>query len=111
MRFSSRLPRDTATLLLLAVFIIVLLGLSLAAHDPASHHVEAISTVGAVCLLVVYLAWVIPYLRSDTSPRPRTTTVLVWASARRSRCCSSPGAPRRSSPTGSSTVWRPRSPC
>jgi len=68
MRFSSKLPRDTATLLLLAVFIIVLLGLSLAAHDPASHHVQAISAVGAVCLLVVYLTWVIPYLRSDTSP-------------------------------------------
>ncbi len=71
MRFSSRLPRDTATLLLLAVFIIVLLGLSLAAHDPASHHVEAISAVGAVCLLVVYLAWVVPYLRSDTAPHGR----------------------------------------
>lgn len=68
MRFSSKLPRDTATLLLLAVFIIVLLGLSLAAHDPASHHVETISAIGAVCLLVVYLAWVIPYLRSDVSP-------------------------------------------
>jgi Ca2+:H+ antiporter len=68
MRFSSRLPRDTATLLLLAVFIIVLLGLSLAAHDPASHHVKAISAIGAVCLLVVYLAWVIPYLRSDIAP-------------------------------------------
>jgi Ca2+:H+ antiporter len=68
MRFSSRLPRDTATLLLLAVFIIVLLGLSLAAHDPASHHVKVISAVGAVSLLVVYLAWVIPYLRSDTAP-------------------------------------------
>jgi Ca2+:H+ antiporter len=68
MRFSKRLPRDTATLLLLTVFIIVLLGLSLAAHDPASHHVEAISAVGAVCLLVVYLAWVIPYLRSDRRP-------------------------------------------
>jgi Ca2+:H+ antiporter len=68
MRFSPRLPRDTATLLLLAVFIIVLLGLSLAAHDPASHHVQEISAVGAVCLLVVYLAWVIPYLRSDLPP-------------------------------------------
>lgn len=67
MRFSKRLPRDTATLLLLAVFIIVLLGLSLAAHDPASHHVEAISAVGAICLLVVYLAWVVPYLRSDSA--------------------------------------------
>jgi Ca2+:H+ antiporter len=68
MRFSPRLPRDTATLLQVTVFIIVLLGLSLAAHDPASHHVAAISAVGAVCLLVVYLAWVVPYLRSDVAP-------------------------------------------
>ena len=68
MRFSKRLPRDTATLLQVTVFIIVLLGLSLAAHDPASHHVKAISAVGAVCLLVVYVAWVVPYLRSDKAP-------------------------------------------
>jgi Ca2+:H+ antiporter len=68
MRFSKRLPRDTATLLLVTVFIIVLLGLSLASHDPASHHVQAISAVGAICLLVVYLAWVVPYLRSDPAP-------------------------------------------
>jgi Ca2+:H+ antiporter len=67
MRFSARLPRDTTTLLLLAVFIIVLLALSLGAHDPASHHVKAISTVGAVCLLVVYVAWAVPYLRSDAA--------------------------------------------
>jgi Ca2+:H+ antiporter len=71
MRFSKRLPRDTATLLQVTVFIIVLLGLSLAAHDPASHHVNAISAVGAVCLLVVYLAWVVPYLRSDIAPDSR----------------------------------------
>jgi Ca2+:H+ antiporter len=68
MRFSKRLPRDTATLLQVTVFIIVLLGLSLANHDPASHHVKAISIVGAVCLLIVYLTWVVPYLRSDTLP-------------------------------------------
>jgi len=68
MHFSKRLPRDTATLLQVTVFIIVLLGLSLASHDPASHHVKAISAVGAVCLLVVYLAWVVPYLRSDSAP-------------------------------------------
>ena len=68
MRFSKRLPNDTATLLQVTVFIIVLLGLSLASHDPASHHVEAISIVGAICLLIVYLSWVIPYLRSDTAP-------------------------------------------
>jgi Ca2+:H+ antiporter len=66
MRFSKRLPRDTATLLLLTVFIIVLLGLSLASHDPASHHVKSISVVGAICLLFVYATWVVPYLRSDS---------------------------------------------
>jgi Ca2+:H+ antiporter len=64
MRFSPRLPNDTATLLLLATFIIVLVGLSLSSADPASHHVKAISVVGAVVLLAVYLTWVIPYLRS-----------------------------------------------
>ena len=64
----KRLPSDTATLLQVTVFIIVLLGLSLASHDPASHHVKAISAVGAVCLLVVYLTWVVPYLRSDVAP-------------------------------------------
>jgi Ca2+:H+ antiporter len=68
MRFSKRLPRDTATLLQVTVFIIVLLGLSLGSHDPASHHVKAISVVGAVCLLVVYFSWVIPYLRADVAP-------------------------------------------
>jgi Ca2+:H+ antiporter len=67
MRFAKKLPRDTATLLQVTVFIIVLLGLSLAAHDPASHHVKAISIVGAICLLVVYVAWVVPYLRSDAA--------------------------------------------
>jgi Ca2+:H+ antiporter len=68
MVFSKRLPRDTATLLQVTVFIIVLLALSLGSHDPASHHVKAISTVGAVCLLIVYLAWVVPYLRADEAP-------------------------------------------
>lgn len=68
MRFSKRLPKDTATLLQVTVFIIVLLGLSLASHDSASHHVKTISAVGAVCLLVVYIAWVVPYLRSDVAP-------------------------------------------
>jgi Ca2+:H+ antiporter len=68
MRFSKRLPRDTATLLQVTVFIIVLLGLSLASHDPASHHVKAISVVGAISLLIVYLSWAVPYLRSDMAP-------------------------------------------
>ncbi|MGN6372792.1 MAG: sodium:proton exchanger [Solirubrobacteraceae bacterium] len=67
MRFSHRLPRDTTTLLLVTVFIIVLLGLSLGSHDPASRHVDAISVVGAVSLLVVYVTWVVPYLRADAA--------------------------------------------
>ena len=65
MRFSPGLPRDTATLLQVAVFIIVLLALSVGAQDRASHHVKSISIVGSCCLLVVYLAWAIPYVRSD----------------------------------------------
>jgi Ca2+:H+ antiporter len=72
MRFSKTLPRDTATLLQVTVFIIVLLGLSLAAGDPASHHVRPISVVGAICLLAVYGAWVVPYLRSDSRAKPST---------------------------------------
>jgi len=68
MRFSPRLPMDTATLLQVTIFVLVLLGLSRAAHDPASHHVKTISAIGAGCLLVVYGAWVIPYLRSDRVP-------------------------------------------
>src|SRR3979409_2072057 len=68
MRFAKKLPRDTATLLQVTVFIIVLLGLSLGSHAPASHHVKAISVVGAICLLVVYLSWVVPYLRADVAP-------------------------------------------
>src|SRR3989440_8154147 len=65
MRFAPRLPRDTATLLLPSVFIIVLMGLSLSSGDPASHHTKAISTIGAIVLLLVYLTWVIPYIRGE----------------------------------------------
>jgi Ca2+:H+ antiporter len=65
MTFRPRLPQDTATLLLVTVFIIVVVGISLQSHDPASHHVQAVSTVAAVALLAVYLSWVIPYVRAD----------------------------------------------
>ena len=47
------------------VFIIVIVGLALSSRDPARHHVKAISAVGGGLLLIVYLAWVIPYVRSD----------------------------------------------
>jgi Ca2+:H+ antiporter len=71
MRFGRRLPNDTSTLLLLAVFLIVTVGLSSSSSDHASRHITAISAVGAGCLLAVYLAWVIPYMRSDPVVAPR----------------------------------------
>lgn len=64
MRFSKRLPNDTATLLLVTTFIIVVVAVALSSHDPAARHVQGISTGAAIALLVVYGAWVIPYLRS-----------------------------------------------
>ncbi len=62
MRFSPRLPNDTATLLLVATFIIVLIGLVTGSHDRASHHAGTISIVGAIAILVVYAAWLRQYL-------------------------------------------------
>ena len=73
MRFEKRLPNDTATLLLLSIFLIALLGLSDQVGDRASEHQVAISVVGAICLLVVYAAWLFGYLRADI----RTERALV----------------------------------
>jgi Ca2+:H+ antiporter len=70
MRFRKRLPNDTATLLLLALAAIALLGLSDRIGDRASHHQIAISVVGAVCLLAVYAAWLWSYLGSDQDVEP-----------------------------------------
>ena len=77
MRFASRLPNDTATLLLLAVFLIAVLGLSDQVGDKASAHQVEISAVGAVCLLVVYAAWLVGYLRSDVPAEPAESTHAV----------------------------------
>ena len=70
MRFAPRLAKDNAILMMLASFLIVLLGISIATGDKASHHVKAISIVGAIALLVTYVVWIVDYLRSDgpTSP-------------------------------------------
>ncbi len=67
MRFQSRLPNDTATLLQVAVFIIVLLGLSDTVGDRASEHETAISAIGAVFLLGVYGVWLWSYLRQGAA--------------------------------------------
>ncbi len=84
MRFSPRLPNDTATLLLLASFIIVLIGLANLAHDPASRHTKTISVIGAVAILVTYTVWLVQYLRADNQSgeesepaRVSTTTSIV----------------------------------
>ncbi|MGI8413747.1 MAG: hypothetical protein ACR2LV_09570 [Solirubrobacteraceae bacterium] len=73
MRFSPRLPNDTATLLLLSAFIIVSIGLANAAHDPASHHAKTISIIGAAAILVVYGFWLRQYLRSEGHPGSATS--------------------------------------
>jgi Ca2+:H+ antiporter len=67
MRFSPRLPSDTATLLLIASFVILLVGVAGFAHDPASRHLTAISVVGAVVLLVVYGFWARQFLAGPPS--------------------------------------------
>jgi Ca2+:H+ antiporter len=72
MRFSPRLPNDTATLLLVSSFIIVLIGLTNSSHDPASHHNQTISIVGAIAILAVYATWLNGYLRSDQLPAEGT---------------------------------------
>jgi Ca2+:H+ antiporter len=64
MRFEPHVARDTATLLLACVFIIVIVGLGLSSGAVAGRHVQAISAAAAVLLLSVYLAWAIPYARS-----------------------------------------------
>jgi Ca2+:H+ antiporter len=70
MRFSVRLPKDNAILLMLASFLIVIIGISAGANDRASHHIEAISIAGAVALLLTYLVWLVDYLRSDAPGEP-----------------------------------------
>src|SRR3954468_19338493 len=70
MKFSRRLPNDTAVLLLLASFLIVVLGVSDSIGDRASRHQVAISVIGAVVLLSIYAFWVVGYLRSDAATEP-----------------------------------------
>ena len=91
MSFRKRLPNDTATLLLLSrVHHRARRGSRSPSHDPASHHVKAISTIAAVVLLLVYLSWVVPLParrpraeRASTAPgrglrcAPRLTLLAV----------------------------------
>jgi Ca2+:H+ antiporter len=78
MRFSRRLPQDTATLLFLAGFMIVLVGISAQTHDRASDNIVTISAIASVLLLGVYGVWVYGYLRSEpaTAGDPRTPSTV-----------------------------------
>jgi Ca2+:H+ antiporter len=84
MRFSPRLPNDTATLLLSTAFVVLLVGLAGGAHDPASHHIGTISIVGAIVLLVAYGFWARQFLttsepeeQASEPPRMSRTVSLV----------------------------------
>ncbi len=71
MRFKARLPNDTATLLILAVFMIALVGVSHEVDDRASEHSVTISAICAVLLLSVYAVWLWGYLGSADSAEPQ----------------------------------------
>jgi Ca2+:H+ antiporter len=66
MRFRRRLPNDSATLGMVALSVIVLVGIAISSGGAVSHHVQGLSIVGAVCLLLVYGTWIWGYLRTDT---------------------------------------------
>jgi Ca2+:H+ antiporter len=74
MRFSARLPNDTATLLLLAGFIIVLVAISSRTHDEASEHIVTISAIASVLVLAVYGVWLAGYLRGGQAAHGEAPT-------------------------------------
>jgi Ca2+:H+ antiporter len=77
MRFSPRLPQDTATLLFLAGFIIVLVGVSASTHDKASNDIVTISAIASVLVLIVYGVWVYGYLKhAAPAAAPRAPAVM-----------------------------------
>ncbi len=71
MRFAQRLPNDTMTLLMLAVFVIVILGVANSSSDASASHAKAISAVAAICLLFVYVTWLLSYLKADNAADPK----------------------------------------
>jgi Ca2+:H+ antiporter len=73
MRFSARLPNDTAILMLLASFLIVVLGVSDRIGDRSSRHEVGISVVGALVLLSIYAVWLWGYLRGDAGATEQDT--------------------------------------
>jgi Ca2+:H+ antiporter len=81
MRFHPRLPRDTATLLLLSSFIIVLVALVFSSDATAARHAQTISCVGAALILLVYVSWAVSYARFDAGAEQRGTPSLTMRAA------------------------------
>jgi Ca2+:H+ antiporter len=79
MRFDAKITRETATLVLGCLFIIVLVGISLSAGDPAGHHVQTISVIAAALLLSVYLLWVVPHVRGGSRPSDPVARLGLWS--------------------------------
>ena len=72
MRFHTRLPKDNAILMLLASFLIVLLGISAATRRQglAPRRRRSRSSARSPCSLT-YGVWLVDYLRSDHAARGR----------------------------------------
>lgn len=64
MRFGTRLPNDTVTLLLVMLFVVVLCSPALGIDVHVSH-VKTISLVSAGLMLAVYGVWLLGYLPRD----------------------------------------------
>jgi len=82
MRFHARLPKDNAILMLLASFLIVIVGIAVATKDPASGHIKAISIAGAIALLITYAAWLVDYLRTPAAEQEETSHTPPLVSVR-----------------------------
>ena len=70
MRFGTRLPSDTATLTLLALFTITLVSIAVADGAPAADNAGTVSAVAAVIILATYLTWVVSYIRGGAAAEP-----------------------------------------
>jgi Ca2+:H+ antiporter len=81
MRFKPRLPNDTMTLLMLAVFIIVILGIATSNHDLGPHDSRVISAIASICLLAVYALWLNSYLRADQPAAEPAAHVMPLATS------------------------------
>jgi Ca2+:H+ antiporter len=62
-RFSRKLPNDAVTLLIVMLFAVIFSSSALKRSGSAGGDVETISIVSAVCLLAIYGAWLVSYLR------------------------------------------------